>query len=169
MKLYRCYARRDDLLRSGAELEPEDTRQALAFAAGKLGDSPTESDAASFVRTLGCDCVEVWKGMLSCDPGRGFSHDPGRLRRARTFRDSCPVAGFGCHEIVDLVRRVLAGFEADVKCRLRSPLKRARQRDSGGRLPQHSAGCGALGQNLPWPCAARTVQGTQHRNVGPMR
>lgn len=40
------YPNRDDLLRNYPELEPEDIRQALAFAAANLEDSATESDAA---------------------------------------------------------------------------------------------------------------------------
>ena len=37
---------RDDLFRNYPELEPEDVRQALAFAAANLEDSATESSAA---------------------------------------------------------------------------------------------------------------------------
>jgi uncharacterized protein (DUF433 family) len=37
---------RDDLFRNYPELEPEDVRQALAFAAASLEDSATESNAA---------------------------------------------------------------------------------------------------------------------------
>ena len=40
------YPDRDDLLRNYPELEPEDIRQALAFAAANLEDSAAESDAA---------------------------------------------------------------------------------------------------------------------------
>ena len=40
------YPSRDDLLRNYHELEPEDIRQALAFAAANLEDSATASDAA---------------------------------------------------------------------------------------------------------------------------
>lgn len=40
------YPNRDDLLRNYPELEPEDIRQALAFAAANLEDRATESDAA---------------------------------------------------------------------------------------------------------------------------
>jgi len=40
------YPNRDDLLRNYPELEPEDIRQALAFAAANLEDSAPESDAA---------------------------------------------------------------------------------------------------------------------------
>lgn len=39
------YQNRDDLLRNYPELEPEDIRQALAFAAANLEDSATESHA----------------------------------------------------------------------------------------------------------------------------
>ena len=40
------YPDRDDLLRNYPELEPEDIRQALAFAAANLEDSAAESNAA---------------------------------------------------------------------------------------------------------------------------
>jgi uncharacterized protein (DUF433 family) len=40
------YPNRDDLLRNYPELESEDVRQALAFAAASLEDSAAESDAA---------------------------------------------------------------------------------------------------------------------------
>ena len=40
------YPDRDELFRNYPELEPEDVRQALAFAAANLEDSATESDAA---------------------------------------------------------------------------------------------------------------------------
>jgi uncharacterized protein (DUF433 family) len=40
------YPNRDDLFRNYPELEPEDVRQALAFAAASLEDSATESSAA---------------------------------------------------------------------------------------------------------------------------
>jgi len=40
------YAHRDDLFRNYPELEPEDVRQALAFAAANLEDSAAESSAA---------------------------------------------------------------------------------------------------------------------------
>ena len=40
------YPNRDDLFRNYPELEPEDIRQALAFAAANLEDSATESNAA---------------------------------------------------------------------------------------------------------------------------
>ena len=40
------YPNRDDLFRNYPELEPEDVRQALGFAAASLEDSATESDAA---------------------------------------------------------------------------------------------------------------------------
>ena len=40
------YPNRDDLFRNYPELEAEDIRQALAFAAANLEDSATESDAA---------------------------------------------------------------------------------------------------------------------------
>jgi uncharacterized protein (DUF433 family) len=40
------YPNRDDLFRNYPELEPGDVRQALAFAAGNLEDSASESNAA---------------------------------------------------------------------------------------------------------------------------
>ena len=40
------YPNRDDLLRNYPELEPEDVRQALAFAAANLEDAAAETDAA---------------------------------------------------------------------------------------------------------------------------
>ena len=40
------YPNRDDLFRNYPELEPEDVRQALAFAAANLEDTATESNAA---------------------------------------------------------------------------------------------------------------------------
>ena len=40
------YPNRDDLIRNYPELEAEDIRQALEFAAANLEDSATESDAA---------------------------------------------------------------------------------------------------------------------------
>jgi uncharacterized protein (DUF433 family) len=40
------YPNRDDLFRNYPELEPEDLRQALAFAAANLEDSAAEGDAA---------------------------------------------------------------------------------------------------------------------------
>lgn len=40
------YPNRDDLFRNYPELEPEDIRQALAFAAANLEDSAAETDAA---------------------------------------------------------------------------------------------------------------------------
>ena len=40
------YPNRDDLFRNYPDLEPEDVRQALAFAAASLEDSATESSAA---------------------------------------------------------------------------------------------------------------------------
>ena len=40
------YPNRDDLFRNYPELEPEDVRQALAFAAANLEDSAAESNAA---------------------------------------------------------------------------------------------------------------------------
>ena len=40
------YQNRDDLFRNYPELEAEDIRQALAFAAANMEDSATESDAA---------------------------------------------------------------------------------------------------------------------------
>jgi uncharacterized protein (DUF433 family) len=40
------YPNRDDLFRNYPELQPEDVRQALAFAAASLEDSVTESNAA---------------------------------------------------------------------------------------------------------------------------
>ncbi len=40
------YPNRDDLFRNYPELEPEDVRQALAFAAASLEDSATDSHAA---------------------------------------------------------------------------------------------------------------------------
>jgi uncharacterized protein (DUF433 family) len=40
------YPNRDDLFRNYPELEPEDVRKALAFAAANLEDSATESSAA---------------------------------------------------------------------------------------------------------------------------
>jgi uncharacterized protein (DUF433 family) len=40
------YPNRDDLFRNYPELEPDDVRQALAFAAASLKDSATESNAA---------------------------------------------------------------------------------------------------------------------------
>ena len=40
------YPNRDDLFRNYPELEPEDVRQALAFAAASLEDSATESNVA---------------------------------------------------------------------------------------------------------------------------
>jgi uncharacterized protein (DUF433 family) len=40
------YPSRDDLFRNYPELEPEDIRKALAFAAANLEDSATESNAA---------------------------------------------------------------------------------------------------------------------------
>jgi uncharacterized protein (DUF433 family) len=39
------YPNRDDLFRNYRELEPEDVRQALAFAAASLEDRATESNA----------------------------------------------------------------------------------------------------------------------------
>src|ERR1017187_9134633 len=71
------YPNRDDLFRNYPELEPEDVRQALAFAAASLEDSATEvtspdrsamrlvldqgvpSDAAALLRSLGHDCMHV--------------------------------------------------------------------------------------------------------------
>lgn len=41
-----AYPNRDDLFRNYPELEPEDVRQALAFAAANLEDTATESNAA---------------------------------------------------------------------------------------------------------------------------
>ena len=55
MRLIRCgryveavaiYPNRDELFRVDPELEPENVRQALAFAAASLEDSATESNAA---------------------------------------------------------------------------------------------------------------------------
>lgn len=40
------YPNRDDLFRNYPELEPDDVRQALAFAAANLEDSAAESNAA---------------------------------------------------------------------------------------------------------------------------
>jgi uncharacterized protein (DUF433 family) len=40
------YPNREDLFRNYPELEPDDIRQALAFAAANLEDSATESNAA---------------------------------------------------------------------------------------------------------------------------
>ena len=40
------YPNRDELLRNYPELEPEDIRQALTFAAANLEDSAAETDAA---------------------------------------------------------------------------------------------------------------------------
>ena len=40
------YPNRDDLFQNYPELEPEDVRQALAFAAANLEDTATESNAA---------------------------------------------------------------------------------------------------------------------------
>jgi uncharacterized protein (DUF433 family) len=40
------YPNRDDLFRNYPELEPDEVRQALAFAAANLEDSAAESDAA---------------------------------------------------------------------------------------------------------------------------
>jgi uncharacterized protein (DUF433 family) len=40
------YANREDLFRNYPELEPEDVRQALAFAAANLEDSAAETTAA---------------------------------------------------------------------------------------------------------------------------
>jgi uncharacterized protein (DUF433 family) len=40
------YTNRDDLFRNYPELEPDDVRQALAFAAANLEDRAAESDAA---------------------------------------------------------------------------------------------------------------------------
>jgi uncharacterized protein (DUF433 family) len=40
------YPNRDDVFRNYPELEPDDIRQALAFAAANLEDSATESNAA---------------------------------------------------------------------------------------------------------------------------
>jgi uncharacterized protein (DUF433 family) len=40
------FPNRDDLLRNYPELEAEDVRQALAFAAANLEDTATETDAA---------------------------------------------------------------------------------------------------------------------------
>jgi uncharacterized protein (DUF433 family) len=40
------YPDRDDLCRNYPELEPDDIRQALAFAAANLEDSATETNAA---------------------------------------------------------------------------------------------------------------------------
>lgn len=40
------YPNRDELFRNYPELEPEDIRQALAFAAANLEDSAVETDAA---------------------------------------------------------------------------------------------------------------------------
>lgn len=40
------YPNRDDLFRNYPELEPEDVRQALAFAAANLEDSAAETPAA---------------------------------------------------------------------------------------------------------------------------
>ena len=40
------YADRDDLFRNYPELEPEDVRQALAFAAANLEDRASETPAA---------------------------------------------------------------------------------------------------------------------------
>jgi len=40
------YPERADLFRNYPELEPDDVRQALAFAAAKLEDSAAESNAA---------------------------------------------------------------------------------------------------------------------------
>jgi uncharacterized protein (DUF433 family) len=40
------YPDRDDLCRNYPELEPDDIREALAFAAANLEDSATETDAA---------------------------------------------------------------------------------------------------------------------------
>ena len=40
------YPNRDDLFRNYPELEPEDVRQALAFAAANLEDTATGSNAA---------------------------------------------------------------------------------------------------------------------------
>jgi uncharacterized protein (DUF433 family) len=40
------YPNRDDLLRNYPELEPEDVRQALAFAAANLEDTARETTAA---------------------------------------------------------------------------------------------------------------------------
>ncbi len=40
------YPDREDLFRNYAELEPEDVRQALAFAAANLEDSAAETPAA---------------------------------------------------------------------------------------------------------------------------
>ena len=71
------YPNRDDLFRNYPELEPEDVRQALAFAAASLEDSATESsaarrlfmrlildqgvphDSAPLLRDLGFDCTHV--------------------------------------------------------------------------------------------------------------
>jgi len=53
------YPNRDDLFRNYPELEPEDVRQALAFAAASLEDSATESDSATLLRRLGHDCMHV--------------------------------------------------------------------------------------------------------------
>jgi uncharacterized protein (DUF433 family) len=40
------YSNREDLFRNYPELEPEDVRQALAFAAANLEDSAVETPAA---------------------------------------------------------------------------------------------------------------------------
>jgi uncharacterized protein (DUF433 family) len=40
------YPNRDDLFRNYPELEPEDVRQALAFAAANLEDTAAEGNAA---------------------------------------------------------------------------------------------------------------------------
>lgn len=40
------YPNRDDLFRNYPELDPDDVRQALAFAAANLEDRATDSDAA---------------------------------------------------------------------------------------------------------------------------
>jgi uncharacterized protein (DUF433 family) len=40
------YTNREDLFRNYPELEPDDIRQALAFAAANLEDRAAESDAA---------------------------------------------------------------------------------------------------------------------------
>ena len=84
------YPNRDDLFRDYPELEPEDVRQALEFAAANLEDTATESnasamrlvldqgvprDAALHLQRLGYDGQSV----LVCDVGGGtsdFSLDP---------------------------------------------------------------------------------------------
>jgi uncharacterized protein (DUF433 family) len=143
------YPNRDDLFRNYPELEPDDVRQALAFAAAQSG------------RKRGGPSLSTWHGevgmsdeILACS-GTGchrsnsrcrLSHDIGGFRGKQAFGDSIANGRPG----------------RSASCRLDSKNAGTLRDRTGARAPGHSEG---IQNNMP-SAAVRDIQGGRAGNQG---